>query len=284
MPRNVLHKINSLNPDTAHWEIIRLSSMYEFPWDYNRALELALFRTFASPSISKILHSSRQFEKYPQKRYDDTDMILSEILENGLDSERGRKTIERLNFIHSHFNISNEDYLYVLSTFVFEPKRWIDKYGYRQLTDNERKAGYKVWQEIGAAMHIQNIPATVAELEQFNMEYEKRNFHFTKENHEVATATVNMLLGWYLPRFLFPVAKPFLYAVMDKPLLDAVGFKEPNFLVRFLVRMFFDLRKIIVSILPERKKPLLRTQLPNKTYPVGYAIDELGPEQFRKNS
>jgi hypothetical protein len=284
MPNEALLKINSLNPETDHWEIIRLSSMYEFPWDYNRSLELALFRTFASPSISKILHGSRQFEKYPQKRYDDTDLILSEILENGLDSERGRKTIERLNFIHSHFNISNEDYLYVLSTFVFEPKRWIDKYGYRQLTDNECKAGYKVWQEIGAAMHIQNIPATVAELEQFNKEYENSNFRFTKENHEVATATVNMMLGWYLPHFLFPVAKPFLCSVMDKPLLDAVGFKEPNFLVKFLVCLFFVFRKIIVRLLPERKKPVLRTQLPNKTYPEGYAIDELGPEPFRKNS
>src|SRR5688572_7982855 len=149
MPGSNLHKILSLNPDTDHWEIVRLSSMYEFPWDFNRALELALFRTFASPSIAKTLHGSRQFEKYPQKRYDDTDLILSEILENGLHSERGKATIERLNFIHSHFKISNEDYLYVLSTFVFEPKRWIDKYGYRKLTMNERQAGFKVWQEIG---------------------------------------------------------------------------------------------------------------------------------------
>jgi hypothetical protein len=282
MSSNNLKKILSLNPETEHWEIVRLSSMYEFPWDFNRALELALFRTFASPSIAKILHTSKQFEKYPQKRYDDTDLILSEIIENGLESERGKAAIDRLNFIHHHFKISNEDYLYVLSTFVFEPRRWVDKYGYRKLTMNERLAGFKVWREIGTAMHIQNIPATVDELEKLNIEYEQKYFRFTKENHKVANATVDMLLGWYLPKWMFQVAKPFVCALMDKPLLDAVGFKEPNVVVKFLVSLFFAVRKIIVGLLPKRSAPLLRTQLPNKTYPEGYAIDDLGPAHMRK--
>jgi hypothetical protein len=277
-----LEKILSLNPEADHWEITRLSSMYEFPWDFNRALELALFRTFASPSISKILHGSRQFEKFPQKRYDDTDLILSEILENGLNSERGRAVIERLNFIHSHFKISNEDYLYVLSTFVFEPKRWLDKYGYRKLSLNERKAGFKVWQEIGADMHIQNIPDSADELERFNIDYEKKYFQHTKENEEVAEATIEMLLGWYLPKWMFPIARPFLCAVMDKPLLDAVGLKEPNGFVKFCVDTFFSIRKITVRLLPKRSTPVLRTQLPNKTYPKGYTIETLGPEHFNK--
>jgi len=278
-----LQKILSLNPETDHWEIVRLSSMYEFPWDFNRALELALFRTFASPSIAKILHASRQFEKYPQKRYDDTDLILSEIIENGLQSERGKAAIDRLNFIHHHFKISNEDYLYVLSTFVFEPRRWVDKYGYRKLTIQERLAGFKVWQEIGAAMHIQNIPDSIDDLEKINIEYEQQHFRFSKETHEVANATVNLLLGWYLPKWMFGIAKPFVCAIMDKPLLDAVGFKEPNVLVKFSVAMFFAIRKIMVGLLPKRSAPLLRTQLPNKTYPKGYVIDELGPEHFNRN-
>ena len=61
--------------------------------------------------------------------HDDTDMILSEIVENGYDSERGRAFLDRLNKIHSHFNISNELYLYVLSTFVYEPSSLVAGFG-----------------------------------------------------------------------------------------------------------------------------------------------------------
>ena len=57
-----LQKIKSLDPEKDHWEIARLSAFYEFPWDNTRALELALFRTFAVPCISAILANSREFE------------------------------------------------------------------------------------------------------------------------------------------------------------------------------------------------------------------------------
>jgi hypothetical protein len=39
-----LHRIRSLDPVADHHEIYRISVGYEFPWDYQRALELALFR------------------------------------------------------------------------------------------------------------------------------------------------------------------------------------------------------------------------------------------------
>src|SRR5665647_1649387 len=144
-----LRKIESLDPHKDAWEIVQLSVFYEFPWDFNRALELALYKTFAIPSISKILHSSKEFEKHSQKRYDDTDLILSEIIENTLDSARGMETLDRLNWIHSNYTISNEDYLYVLSTFIYDSAAWINKYGYRKLCTNEELAGVYVWTEIG---------------------------------------------------------------------------------------------------------------------------------------
>src|SRR5690606_6234468 len=235
------------------------------------------FKTFASPSISKILHSSRQFEKFPQKRYDDTDLILSEILENGINSERGKATIERLNFIHSHFNISNEDYLFVLSTFVFEPKRWIDKYGWRKLSEKELIAGYKIWQEIGKAMHIENIPEKSETLFEFYEDYQKRNFVLAPENKKVGNATIQLLLGWYLPKPLFSLAKPFVLSIMDEKLIKAMGYKNPPAWVRFLANSFFKMRIVLLRMLPKRTQPLLRTQLKNKTYPKGYSIEKLGP-------
>lgn len=277
-----LKKIKSLDPDKDHWEIARLSAFYEFPWDNNRALELALFRTFAVPSISTILDRTKEFEKRTQKRYDDTDLILSEILENGPESERAKAAIAKMNFIHSHFHISGDDYLYVLSTFVFEPERWINKYGYRKLTDNELRAGFKVWQELGALMGIKNIPASKDELERFNIEYERKNFIPAASNHNIAIHTENLFLSWLLPKALYGIGRPFLHAVMDGPLLIAVGFNKPNWLIQTSVDVTMALRRVIIGLLPKRTKPVLRTKMPRKeSYPKGYAVDDLGSRKYR---
>ncbi|HWB62704.1 MAG TPA: oxygenase MpaB family protein [Chitinophagales bacterium] len=279
---NAFEKIKALDPDKDHWEIVRLSAFYEFPWDFTRSLELALFRTFASPSISKILAKSREFENHTQKRYDDTDLILSEILEHGPASERGSAALAKMNFIHSHFNISNDDYLYVLSTFIFEPERWINKYGYRKLTNSELQAGYKVWQEIGAHMGIKDIPEKRETLEQFNIAYEKKYFVPSATNQSIATYTENLFLGWLLPKALYPVGRPFLHAIMDEPLLNAVGFKKPSAIIIKTVAAAMALRKAVVQLLPRRQKPAYRTAIPRKqTYPNGYEVKELGSKAYR---
>jgi len=272
-----LQKIKTLDPEKDHWEIARLSAFYEFPWDNARALELALFRTFAVPSISSILDKSGEFEKRTQKRYDDTDLILSEILEDGPDGDRAKTAIAKMNFIHGHFKISNDDYLYVLSTFVFEPERWLNKYGYRKLTDNELHAGFKVWQEIGAMMGIKAIPDTRETLEAFNVAYERKNFVPSASNRNVAIHTENLFLRWFLPEQLFGFGRPFLHAVMDEPLLLAVGFHKPNFLIQKAVDAAMAARKVVAGILPKRTQPVLRTKMPRKeSYPHGYEVKDLG--------
>lgn len=42
-----------------------------------------------------------------------------------------------MNQMHGSYDISNEDMLYVLATFVVTPVRWLDEYGWRKMTDNE---------------------------------------------------------------------------------------------------------------------------------------------------
>jgi hypothetical protein len=279
---HALEKIKTLDPARDHWEIVKLSAFYEFPWDFTRALEFALFRTFAVPSISAILYRSREFEKRTQKRYDDTDLILSEILEHGLQSERAQASLKKMNYIHAHFNIPNSDYLYVLSTFIFEPERWIRKYGHRQLTANEKLAGFNVWCEIGAAMGIKDIPTTIEAFEQYNISYEKQHFVYSDNNHAVATYTADMFLGWFLPRRLLWLGRPFICALMDEPLLKAVGMQKPNALVQTLVNTVFAVRKVIRRMLPQRQKPALRTTIPRpQTYPHGYKVDELGSIPYK---
>src|SRR5581483_8688354 len=139
----VLERIRSLDPAKDHVEIVYLSTRYDFPFDTVRAFEVALFRTFAVPSISKLLASTGEFLERAQKRYDDTDLLLSEILESGYDGARGRAALRRMNEIHGRYAISNEDYLYVLSTFIYEPIKWNDRFGWRPLCANERLSYYE---------------------------------------------------------------------------------------------------------------------------------------------
>lgn len=68
---DVARRIAALDPERDHVEIYRLSPGCAFPWDYRRALELALLRTFAVPSIADLLMATGEFARAPQRRYDD---------------------------------------------------------------------------------------------------------------------------------------------------------------------------------------------------------------------
>ena len=79
-----------LNPETDFAEMYRNLATYEFPWDINQALSFALFRTYAVPSIGRLLDETAAFTEATQKRYDDTGILLEIPLVEGFDSTRGR--------------------------------------------------------------------------------------------------------------------------------------------------------------------------------------------------
>lgn len=274
--KKILKQILALDPVKDHLEIVRLNSFYDFPWDNTRALEFALFRTFAIPSIGNLLNHTQEFEKRTQKRYDDTDLILSEIIEHGYDSERGQQALGRMNMMHGRFSISNDDMRYVLSTFVVEPYRWNQRFGYRKATPQENTAGHKLWYEIGTRMGIKDIPESFEAMLQMNIAYEQTNFGYTQGGRKVADATINLMLGWFFPKFMWGMCRPFMHALMDDALLNALRLKKSSrFLIAF-VQAGMDMRKFFVRLLPARKKPVLRTKRKVDSYPKGYEIKELG--------
>ena len=271
-----LDEILRLDPVADHRRIVYLDVCHEFPFDTTRSLEVALFRTFAVPAIAELLDSTREFGDRAQRRYDDTDLLLSAIVEEGYDSELGRAAIRRMNRIHGRFEIANEDFLYVLSTFVFEPIRWNERFGWRRLVEQERLATFETWRQIGRRMNIRDIPPTYAELERFNREYEGRRFRFSEAGARVARATRAMFLAWFplLPR---RVGERAISAVLDEPLLDAVGFSRPSTVERRAVEGALRLRSRAVRLLPPRREARLRTRLRRRSYPGGYRIETLGP-------
>jgi hypothetical protein len=272
---NTLHRIQQLNPIQDNCEIYHLMTGYEFPWDMTRSLEVALTRTFCIPSISKLLDKTGEFRKRSQKRYDDTVILTVEIGKWGYDSERGRQAISRMNAIHGRFKISNEDFLYVLSTFIYDPIRWNARFGWRKMCEQETLSAFYFWREVGKRMHIQDIPETYAEFEQFNREYERQNFCYAETNHRIAEATQNLFLSWYpfLPVFLL---KPVINTLLDDTMLDALGLEKPTVFLQTCVENILKLRSRILRFFPPRYSSDFYIDSPIPSYPKGYEIENVG--------
>jgi hypothetical protein len=278
--RHRLRHIAALDPVTQHQQIVRITGTLEFPWDMKRALELALFRTYAVPRISSLLHHTGEFSRRPQKRYDDTTLLIAEFVEHGYDSPRGAAAIAQMNAAHGPYSIRNRDFLYVLSAFVFEPMRWIDRYGWRALTDVEREAGFVFWREVGERMGIREEEGALSDyrtFERWNTEFESSELRYARSNAAVGSATRELFVGWYLPRRLHALGEHVVHALLDDPVLDAFGFPRPSTLERRAARRVLRAKAGVQRCLPARRRPVLQTAKRTRSYPEGYTIEQLGP-------
>ena len=191
----------------AEGTVWRLAHIH-FPWDINKALEFALFKTFAVPSISGLLDRTGEFSNRPLKRYDDTALLIKEVMSNGLDSDRGTRAFARINGMHRRFRIANDDFLYVLSTFTFGPIDWLDRFGRRAMTGEEQEDWFLYWREFGRRMGISGLPADRPAFRSFALEFETERFARAPSNRAVAQPTVDLLLQQsFVPSLLYPAGR-----------------------------------------------------------------------------
>ncbi|MEO0458201.1 MAG: oxygenase MpaB family protein [Cyanobacteria bacterium P01_A01_bin.114] len=268
--------IQQLDPERDAIEICHLLAGYEFPWDITRALELALLRTFCIPSISALLDRTGEFHHHTQKRYDDTGIIVSELFKWGYEDPRGQAFLQRMNAIHSRFAIRNEDYLYVLSTFVYEPIRWCDRNGWRPFCEIEKQATYHFWRAVGSRMGIENIPETYEAFEGYNQTYEIQHFRYAETNQRVADATRAMMLGWF-PSGLRAGVNLGIPTILDTPLLTALGWEPAAPALQRLVQNTLKFRSRLLRKLPPRSTTDFFADQKIRSYPQGYGVKDIGP-------
>jgi len=272
-----LREIEQLDPDVDYVEINRLMSHYEFPWDINQALSFALFRTYAVPTIGKLLAETGEFTERVQKRYDDTGLILEAVLEHGF-TGTGTDAIRRMNQMHRSYPISNGDLLYTLATFVVSPIRWMDAYGWRPFSETEKRASANYYRELGRHMGIKGIPDTWQEFAALHDAYEREHFAFDPGGRAVADSTL-ALLGTFPPNDKAPTAliDAFSRSLMDAPLREAFRYKAPPRWFQALSRGALRLRGRIVRRFPVRTRPQFVRDLPNiRSYPNGFDVRQLG--------
>ncbi|KAJ7119562.1 hypothetical protein C8R44DRAFT_982262 [Mycena epipterygia] len=212
---NAIHKkysakfqAGTLTPEEAQ-EVIRVSFMCDMPMLSEYSLSFALFKTYAIPTISKLLWYTKQLSSQPfvAKRYADTEILIATWMACPLsgrsrdtqpgspaDDPRGPIALARVNWLHSKYKISNEDYLYTLGLFAFEPVTWAARYGWRPLSPLERYASFIYWAEVGRKMNIKNIPSTAEEFQAWLLAYEEEYMVPAQTNHDVAKHTTAELL------------------------------------------------------------------------------------------
>ena len=275
-------KIEEMDPEGDAIAICHLLAGYEFPWDITRALEIALLRTFCVPSIAKLLDRTGEFQHHTQKRYDDTGIIVSELFKWGYEHPRGQAFLQRMNGIHGRFPIGNSDYLYVLSTFIYEPVRWCDRFGWRPLSDHEKQAMYYFWYAVGERMGITDMPGSYEAFEAYNRTYEREHFTYDVANQRVADATRAMLLSWF-PVGLRSLADKAIPALLDQPLLNALGWQPASPLLTQLLEKSLKLRSRLLRKLPPRTLPDFLADRTIRSYPQGYTVTDIGPQSLLKD-
>ncbi|MFF3937273.1 oxygenase MpaB family protein [Streptomyces phaeofaciens] len=271
-----LGRILRMDPHDDAFEIYRLTAAYEFPWDVTRALELALYRTYAVPGIGRLLAQTAELTGRAQKRYDDTSLLLDAVVEHGFDSEQGRTAVRRINQMHHAYDIADDDMRYVLCAFVVMPRRWIDAYGWRRMSRHEIVASAVHYRTLGERMGIKDVPRSYEEFEACLDAYEEARFGWDEGARRVSDATLDLMASWY-PRPLAPVLRGATLALLDEPLLKAFRYPSPSPVTRTLVRGAVRARGRLVRLLPPRRAPhYARQNRQIKGYPSGYRLAELG--------
>jgi hypothetical protein len=273
-----LDEIRTLDPhdDADRDRIVTLTARHDFPWDFDQGVAIAFLRDYGVPSIARLLDRTRQFEDHGVKRYDDTLIFQEEAVADGVDSPRAKAAVDRLNRIHGHYQIPNDEFQYVLATTIVGPVRWIGRYGWRQLDPVELVALTRFTNRFGELMGITGLPETYAGYEELLDSYEAERFEFDPANKRVTEATIRIgqaTAPWYLKLGFRRVS----IALMDEPLRTALGMEQqPRWLVG-AVDLGLRLRAKALRFFPPRRTPYERT---HPTYPNGYRLSQIGPAKM----
>lgn len=137
------------------------------PLGLHGALELAPYRTCVVPGIGRLPARTAELTERPQKRCDDSVLLLETVAEHDFAALGGRTAIRRINQMHRSYDISNVGTRYVLSTFVVMPQRWIEAHRRRRLSRHEIVATPEYYRTLSRHMGIPDIPRTYEEFETF---------------------------------------------------------------------------------------------------------------------
>ncbi|MEO6698695.1 MAG: oxygenase MpaB family protein [Paraperlucidibaca sp.] len=282
---SVAAEIAGLDAQVDCQRIVHLLSAYEFSWDITRALEIALFYTYGSDSVAQLLDKTGEFEQHGQKRYDDTRLLIAHFMDGGWDHGEGARALARMNKTHANYRIPQEDFRFVLWTFMAFPIDWMARYARRAMTTHEQLAWFNFWRGIGQRMGLVDLPVSKATFDEWVRSYCRVHMVPNPASARVAEATVRIMENW-LPRVLRGLVSPAVYSLMDDPrFVAAVGQKRPSSTVSASVRASLKLLGKIRKVWAIGSYPQTVQSTINRTYPGNnYEIEQLQPAHLQRRA
>lgn len=191
---------------------------------------VSFIRQVAVPSIAKILHrrGTGDIMTATAKRNDDTIVFFGKFLELGHDTPAGLAWIERLNHVHSHFPIRNEDSLYTLATLALEPQRLAALAGAHPFSWAEQEAHWQFWRGVATAQRISDLPTSRAEMASWMTSFEEHEYAPTDAGREATVALVDDFAVRWFPRSLRHLAPAVLSAFCDGHLRSVQNLPTPH--------------------------------------------------------
>jgi hypothetical protein len=264
------------DPSTDFEAIGRHAAGVDFPWDTRRAYELALLKTFAVPTSSRLLAATGEFTERTAKRHDDTVAIVATLGLHGLDSPQGRRALRIMNQAHAAYRIPPEEYRYTLARFVLEPIEWNNHYGWRPLAEYEKQAGFHFWMEVGRRMAIPDLPGTLRDLTRESEAFERTHVAFDPANRRLLDAVLtSRTKPWGAAGR--KAAQTVVAALLDDRYRTAFGLNPPPQPVRLTLNHSLKAKAALVARLPRRQTPVPLPRL--KTYPEGIDWERVGPRR-----
>lgn len=253
--------------------------LWEFPREARMGWQLAFLRPFAVPRMAEILVEAGHLIHNPLKRAYDTGLIIYEIVHDGIDGPRGRKMISVMNRAHHGRDIEPEDMTYVLTAFIVAPIRYIERTGWRSITDNDRRASHEFYSRMGQLMNIKDIPDSYTASAQLFDQYEKQMVAPSPAGSVLGSNLIAVLKD-RLPGPAEPIAElVFTTLLDDRAIAAALDLRPPPRILNGLATIACRSYGAIQSRRAPRVRPIFTPGTrAGKQYPEGYSLDDLGPD------
>lgn len=256
----VSRRIAALDPVADADEIARLSLvvLHGSPALTYALFTVAFMKQVAVPPMARILHrrGTGDIMQFAGRRNDDTIVFFGQLLDHGPDSVVGIEWIERLNRIHAHFPIRNDDSLYTLATLALDPHAITASLGGSPFTAVELEAHWRFWRRVALRQQIEGVPNSRTELTTWAAAYERTEYASSPEGRAVTHSLIDAFAERVLPRPLRPLATEIVSTFSPASLRHVHDLPEPRPAVAAAVRAVV---RCHVATTPVRMVPLDRS-------------------------
>lgn len=237
--------------------------------------QLAFLRPFAVPHMADVLSASGSMSRDAERRAYTTGLMMYEVIYGELESPRARRVISQINRAHAGLPISDEDFAFVLDSFIVVPTRYMDTMGWRRPTTIERDATWGFYCRLAELMNITYPPTSFDHAVARFDAYETRHVKPSTATRELGAQTLAVLQE----RLPMPLRKlaPQMFSTQldDPPVAEALGLPRGRTVLTSTMR--------IATAAHGRRQSRKHATTPfftpgrhaGRTYAQGYTLDQL---------